>query len=92
MTDDDTIFKCIKSFSNGASCGRDGLCAQHILYALYEEGFVVARYTLYVITLVANLWLGGRCPMSLAEFVAFAPLTLLLKPDGGIQPIIMGSI
>lgn len=30
--------------------------------------------------------------MSLAEFVTCAPLTLLLKPDGGIQPIVMCSI
>lgn len=30
--------------------------------------------------------------MSLEEFVTFAPLTLLLKSDGVIQPIIVGSI
>lgn len=30
--------------------------------------------------------------MSLAEFVAFAPLTSLLKPDGGIWPIFVDSI
>jgi hypothetical protein len=44
------------------------------------------------ITLVVNLWLGGRCPLSLAEFVASAPLTPLLKPDGGIRPIAVGTI
>ena len=30
--------------------------------------------------------------MSLAEFVASAPLTPLLKPDGGIRPIAVGTI
>ena len=30
--------------------------------------------------------------MSLAEFVASAPLTPLLKPDGGIHPIVVGTI
>ncbi|MCH87559.1 reverse transcriptase-like protein, partial [Trifolium medium] len=56
------------------------------------EGSPVARDLLDVITLVVNLWLGGRCPISLAEFVASAPLTPLLKPDGGIQPIAVGTI
>jgi len=30
--------------------------------------------------------------LSLAEFVASAPLTPLLKPDGGIYPIAVGTI
>lgn len=30
--------------------------------------------------------------MSLVEFVAFAPLTPLFEPNGGIHPIIVGSI
>ncbi|MCI46258.1 hypothetical protein A2U01_0067498, partial [Trifolium medium] len=45
------------------------------------------RDLLDAITLVVNLWLGGRCPITLSEFVASAPLTPLLKPDGGIRPI-----
>jgi hypothetical protein len=52
----------------------------------------VARDLLDVITLVVNLWLGGRCSTSLSEFVAFAPLTPLLKFDGGIRPINVGTI
>ena len=52
----------------------------------------MARDLLCVITLVVNLWLGGGCPLSLAEFVASAPLTPLLKPDGGIRPIVVGTI
>lgn len=41
---------------------------------------------------VVNLWLAGKCPPVLGEFVASAPLTLLLKPDGGIRPIAIGTI
>ncbi|KAK2455796.1 hypothetical protein QL285_003218 [Trifolium repens] len=52
----------------------------------------VARDLLDAITPVVNLWLGGRCPKSLSEFVASAPLTPLLKPDGGIRPIAVGTI
>ncbi|GJS18306.1 putative reverse transcriptase domain-containing protein [Tanacetum coccineum] len=36
--------------------------------------------------------LEGRCPKVLAEFVASAPLTPLLKPDNGIRPIAVGAI
>lgn len=56
------------------------------------EGYVVSRDLLCEITQDVNLWLGGRCLMSLAEFVASAPLTPLLKPGGGIRSIVMDSI
>ncbi|KAL6505584.1 hypothetical protein OROHE_022963 [Orobanche hederae] len=92
VADADAIFQCIKSFPKGTSCGRDDLRAQHILDALCGEGSTVSNDLLFAIALVVNLWLGGRCPMSLAEFVASAPLTPLLKPDGGIRPIAVGSI
>ncbi|GJS63876.1 hypothetical protein Tco_0678440 [Tanacetum coccineum] len=42
---------------------------------------------LKAITSVVNLWLAGRCPPILAEFVASAPLTSLMKPENGIRPI-----
>jgi hypothetical protein len=68
------------------------LRAQHLLDAMCGEGSPVARDLLDDITLVVNLWLGGRCPISLSEFVAFALLTLLLKLNGGIRPIAVGTI
>ncbi|GKE30490.1 putative reverse transcriptase domain-containing protein, partial [Tanacetum coccineum] len=85
----DSVFCCIKSFSKGTSCGRDGLRAQHILDALCGEGSATATDLLKVITSVVNFWLAGRCPPILAEFVASAPL---LKPDNGIRPIAVGTI
>ena len=92
VADIDTVLGCIKSFPKGTSCGRDGLRAQHILDALCGEGSAVSTDLLHVISVVVNLWLGGRCPTSLAEFVASAPLTPLLKPDNGIRPIAVGTI
>ncbi|CAL5198080.1 unnamed protein product [Lathyrus oleraceus] len=81
----DIVFECISSLFKGASCGRDGLRAQHLLDALYGEGFIVSRDLLCaLITLVVNLWLGRRFQMSLRGFVASVPLKSLLKPDGGI--------
>jgi len=40
---------------------------------------------------VDNLWLG-RCPLSLAEFVASVALTPLLKSGGGIHLTAVGTI
>ncbi|XP_076887974.1 uncharacterized protein LOC143538262 [Bidens hawaiensis] len=87
----ESVLGCIKSFPKGTSCGRDGLRAQHILDAVCGEGSAIAVGLLKV-TEVVNLWLGGRCPVDLAEFVASAPLTPLLKPDNGVRPIAVGAI
>lgn len=53
----DIVFKCIKSLPKGASCGRNGLRAQHLLDALCGEGYDLSRDLICVITLVVNLWL-----------------------------------
>ncbi|GKD51664.1 putative reverse transcriptase domain-containing protein, partial [Tanacetum coccineum] len=87
-----SVFCCIKSFPKGTSCGRDGLRAQHILDALCEEGSATATDLLKVITSVVNLWLAGRCPPILAEFVTSVPPTPLLKLDNEIRPIAVGTI
>lgn len=92
VVDVDTISMCIKYFPKGTSCGRDGLHAPHILDALYRECSIVARNLLYAILLVVNLWIRGRCLISLEEFVASEHLMSLLKSGGGIRPIDMGSI
>nr|GEZ78006.1 hypothetical protein [Tanacetum cinerariifolium] len=87
---DDTI-KSLKA-KHRTLCERDDLRAQHILDALCGEGFTAATDLLNVITSVVNLWLVWRCSPILAEFVAYAPLTPLLKPDSEIQPIAVGTI
>ena len=92
VADFDCVFSCIKSFPKGTSCRRDGLRAQHLLDALCGEGSTIATDLIHAITSVVNLWLAGRCPTILAEFVASAPLTPLLKPDNGIRPIAVGTI
>jgi hypothetical protein len=78
------VLKCIHSFPKGTLCGKDGLHAQHLLRPMCREGSPITRDLLDVIMLVVNLWLGRRRPISLSEFVASAPLTSLLNPDGGL--------
>ncbi|XP_026448896.1 uncharacterized protein LOC113349177 [Papaver somniferum] len=82
----------IKSFPKGTACGRDGLRAQHLLDALSGNAAAVADELLQSIVGVVNLWLYGACPPILVEYVASSPLTPLLKPDGGVRPIAVGTI
>nr|GFC82108.1 putative reverse transcriptase domain-containing protein [Tanacetum cinerariifolium] len=91
-TDVDSVLGCIQSFPKVTSCEREGLRAQHILDALCGEGSAITIGLLKAISVVVKLLLEGRCPKVLAEFVASAPLTSLLKPDNGIRPIVLGAI
>ncbi|GJZ35091.1 hypothetical protein Tco_0580908 [Tanacetum coccineum] len=43
------------------------------------------------ITQVMNLFLEGKCPMMLGEYIASAPLTPVVKLGGGICPITVGT-
>lgn len=86
------VLSALKSFPKGTSYGRDGLRAQHLLDAMSGAAAVVADDLPQSITGVVNLWLAGKCPKVLGEFVASAPLTPLLKLGGGIRPIIVGTI
>ncbi|GKG15452.1 hypothetical protein Tco_0357775, partial [Tanacetum coccineum] len=44
------------------------------------------------ITQVVNLFLVGNCPLMLGEYIASALLTQLVKPGGGICPIIVDGL
>nr|GEV98996.1 putative reverse transcriptase domain-containing protein [Tanacetum cinerariifolium] len=52
----------------------------------------VADDLLGSITGVVNLFLSGKCPSQLGEYIACAPLTPLVKPGGGIRPIAVGTV
>ncbi|XP_021743396.1 uncharacterized protein LOC110709482 [Chenopodium quinoa] len=82
----------IKSFPRGTSCGRDGLRAQHLLDCLSGAAVAVSDELVDSISAVVNLFLAGKCPMELGEYIASAPLTPLVKPGGGIRPIAVGTI
>lgn len=87
-----SVLHALKSFPKGTACGRDGLRAQHFLDALSGAAASVSDELLHSIASVFNLWLDGRCPTVLGEYVDNAPLTPLLKPGGGLRPIAVGTI
>ncbi|GJT99500.1 hypothetical protein Tco_1109839 [Tanacetum coccineum] len=88
----DVVLDRIKSFPRGTSCGRDGLRAQHLLDCLSGAAVAISDELVSSITQVVNLFLEGKCPMLLGEYIASAPLTPLVKPGGGIRPIAVGTI
>nr|GEW64116.1 hypothetical protein [Tanacetum cinerariifolium] len=88
----DVVLDRIKSFPRGTSCGRDGLRAQHLLDCLSGAAVAISDELVSSITQVVNLFLEGKCPMMLGEYIASAPLTPLVKPDGGIRPIAVGTV
>ncbi|KAL8103791.1 hypothetical protein AgCh_028116 [Apium graveolens] len=88
----DLVLDRIRSFPTGTSCGRDGLRAQYLLDILGGATSAVADDLLGSIAGVVNLFLSGNCPAQLREFIDSAPLTLLVKPRGGIRPIAVGTV
>lgn len=90
--DSRAVLGAIKSFPKGTSCARDGLRAQHLVDVMSGAAAAVADNLLASITGVVNLWMAGKCPNSLGEFIASAPLTPLLKPGGGIRTIEFGMV
>ncbi|GJU53878.1 hypothetical protein Tco_1227592 [Tanacetum coccineum] len=82
----------IKNFPRGTSCGRDGLRAQHLMDCLIGVAIAISDELVSSITQVVNLFLAGKYPMRLGEYIASAPLTPLVKPGGGILPIAVGTV
>ncbi|GJY22392.1 putative reverse transcriptase domain-containing protein [Tanacetum coccineum] len=88
----DVVLDRIRSFPRGTSCGRDGLRAQHLMDCLSGAALAISDELVSSITQVVNLFLKGKCPAMLGEYIASAPLTPLVKPGGGIRPIVVGTI
>ncbi|GKA91141.1 hypothetical protein Tco_0813011 [Tanacetum coccineum] len=88
----DVVLDRIKSFLRGTSCGRDGLRAQHLMDCLSGAAVAISDELVSSITQVVNLFLEGKCPMILGEYIASAPLTPLVKLGGGIRPIAVGTV
>jgi hypothetical protein len=81
------VIAALKTFPPGTAGGRDGLTALHIRHALSVGGSDVLIEDLLG---VVNRALAGDLPPALRPFWARAPITPLLKPNGGIRPIAVG--
>ncbi|GJT31717.1 hypothetical protein Tco_0922136 [Tanacetum coccineum] len=74
------------------SCGRDGLRTQHLMDCLSGAAVAILDELVSSITQVVILFLDGKCPKRLGEYIASAPLTPLVKPGGGTRPIDVGTV
>nr|GEX48237.1 hypothetical protein [Tanacetum cinerariifolium] len=86
------VLDMIKSFPHGTSCGRDELRAQHLMDCLSGAVVAISDELIASITQVVNLFLDGKCPKTLGEYTASAPLTPLVKPGGGIRHIVVSTV
>nr|GEU37962.1 putative reverse transcriptase domain-containing protein [Tanacetum cinerariifolium] len=86
------VLDMIKSFSCGTSCRWDGLRAQHLMDCLSGVVVAISDELVFSITQVVNLFLDGKCIKTLGEYISSALLTSLVKPGGGILPIVVGTI
>ena len=77
----------MKTFPPGTAGGRDGLTALHIRHALSVGGSDILLDNLLG---VVNRALAGDMPPTLRPYWASAPITQLMKPNGGIRPIAVG--
>ncbi|KAL8170430.1 hypothetical protein V2J09_022234, partial [Rumex salicifolius] len=68
------------------SCGCDGLRAQHFVDVLGGAASTVANDFLVSVTGVVSLFLSGKCPSWLGEFIASAPLISLVKQGEDLSP------
>ncbi|GKD62061.1 hypothetical protein Tco_1299570, partial [Tanacetum coccineum] len=86
------ILDRIKSLPRGTSCGQDGLRAQHLMDYLSGAVVVISDELVSFITQVVNLFLDGKCPKMLGEYIVSALLTSLVKPGGGIRLIAIDGL
>ena len=88
----DELRKTIRSFPRGSAARRDGFSSQFFVDLLDcnppEKSlmFLKAEQTLF------NIFLAGKAPDIISEFVYSAPLIPLNKPDGSIRPIAVGEV
>lgn len=86
------VLREIRSFKKGTGVGGDGLRPRHLLDLLGGNASGLSDRLLGAIQATLGLLLDGRAPLSLAPFVASAPLIAKLKPGGGLRPIAVGLI
>jgi hypothetical protein len=83
----ENVLAALKTFPPGTAGGRDGLRALHIKHALSVGG---SDLLLESLLSVVNRALAGDIPPALRSLWASAPITPLVKPNGGLRPIAVG--
>ena len=91
VVNESAVLICLKGFSRGTSPGASGLRAQH-LDVVSGHTAPSAELCLTTLTCLMNFLLSGKASLSLVPWLCGAPLTALLKKNGGVRPIAAGEI
>ena len=85
------VEKAIRSFSNGAAGGPDGLTPQHIKDLTSKElGFAGSNLLDKLVDFLNHIAIPGKVPDEICPIFYGANLMALRKIDGGIRPIAIG--
>ena len=87
----DAVLAALQSFPRGSSPGASQLNSQHLLDAIGTTT-PSAKHCLENLTCLINFLLSGRADPRIAPWLCGAPLTALLKKQGGIRPIAVGEV
>jgi hypothetical protein len=87
----DEVLRAVLSFRNGSAGGLDGLSPQHLKDLLCNSAGEAGESLLKDLTALGNLMLSGKVDSSITGTIYGANLCALIKKDGGIRPIAVGT-
>ncbi|OQV22928.1 hypothetical protein BV898_03354 [Hypsibius exemplaris] len=85
------VLQAINSFPNGSSAGLDGLSPQHLKDLVGASAGEIAVRLCERLAALLNVMTSGSIPLDVCPLLYGACLTALLKKDGGIRPIAVGT-
>lgn len=87
----DEVLRAVCSFPNGSAGGLDGLSPQHLKDLLGHSCGEAGDGLLKELTFLVNLMLQGKVSQEVTSILYGANLCALIKRDGGIRPIAVGT-
>lgn len=87
----DQVLRAVLSFRSGSAGGLDGLTPQHLKDLVQGSCGDAGETLLKDITALVNLMLSGTIHENITDLLYGANLCALIKKDGGIRPIAVGT-
>jgi len=85
------VVAAVESFPKATSPGGSGASATHLLELLRVPCTQEKTGLAAVLTAVVNRLAQGKVPKEMAQWIAAAPVTPLVKRDNGVRPIAVGE-
>lgn len=88
----DDVSSALASFPSGSAGGIDSLTPQHLKDLTGASCGETGDALLKELTLLVNVMLGGKVNSNIIDILYGANMCALLKKDGGIRPIAVGTV